>query len=139
MIDINTIHTLKCYIICAIAYAYSCVLTGHMYGNDRPCIFCKRYCVRCGISRRICLKGSPLFGLEQWIKRGEDGNSAGFYSTFPITFKKAILLVIPVDNAEVGVSQIAPIAWGPNSSTLTQAYIVCSTGNGIYSLLAVGI
>lgn len=61
VIDINTIHTLKCYIICAIAYAYSCVLTGYMYGNDRPCIFCKRYCVRCGISRRICLKGSPLY------------------------------------------------------------------------------
>lgn len=69
VIDIKTIHTLKCYIICAIAYAYSCVLTGHMYGNDRPCIFCKRYCVRCGISRRICLKGSPLFTIS---KEGED-------------------------------------------------------------------
>ncbi|WP_196010257.1 hypothetical protein [Citrobacter amalonaticus] len=76
--------------------------------------------------------------IIQWRKNITDGLSTGNLHAFPTPFPNQVLFVVPVDLTTSASSNIAPVAVDYNTSTNAAAKIFVSSGNAIFSMLAIG-
>ena len=76
--------------------------------------------------------------IIQWRKNITDGLSTGSLHAFPTPFPNQLLFVVPVDLTTGTSPNVAPIAVDCSTSTLTAAKIFVSSGNAVFSMLAIG-
>lgn len=76
--------------------------------------------------------------IIQWRKNITDGLSTGNLHAFPTPFPNKLLFVVPVDLTTSAAISVAPVAVDYGTSTNAAAKIFVSSGNAVFSMLAIG-